>query len=72
LKSGSAGTSGQILASTGSATAPAWTNNITVNTISLLNSLSTNSSYSGVVETITVGENVSFGDVLYLKFLDGK
>ena len=36
------------------------------------NSNQSNKYYSGIVETATVGENVSFGDVLYLKFSDGK
>jgi hypothetical protein len=34
--------------------------------------LSVNQSYSGLIESATVGENVAFGDVLYLKFSDGK
>lgn len=34
--------------------------------------LGTNLSYQGTIETGTVGENVAFGDVLYLKFSDGK
>ena len=34
--------------------------------------LSTNLSYSGLIESGTVGEAVAFGDVLYLKFSDGK
>lgn len=36
------------------------------------NALSSNYAYTGLVETGTVGENVVFGDVLYLKFSDGK
>ena len=34
--------------------------------------LGSNQTYSGIIESGTVGENVVFGDVLYLKFSDGK
>lgn len=51
---------------------PTNTDNITVQIVTVGNSLSTNLSYSGFVESGTVGEAVSFGDVLYLKFSDGK
>lgn len=40
--------------------------------IQITAALATNQSYVGVIETGTVGENVAFGDVLYLKFSDGK
>jgi len=40
--------------------------------LDLTTSLSVNQSYQGIVENGTVGENVVFGDVLYLKFSDGK
>lgn len=52
--------------------APANFDNISVYTIDINNALSTNLSYSGLIETAAVGENVVFGDVLYLKFSDGK
>jgi hypothetical protein len=52
--------------------APANFDNITAYTIDINNALSTNLSYSGLIETSAVGENVVFGDVLYLKFSDGK
>ena len=42
------------------------------NVINVTSTLSSNLTYSGIIETITVGENVVFGDVLYLKFSDGK
>lgn len=51
---------------------PANFDNITAYTIDINNALSTNLSYSGLIETATVGENVVFGEVLYLKFSDGK
>lgn len=51
---------------------PSNTDNITVQILTIGNSLATNLSYSGIVETGTVGEAVSFGDVLYMKFSDGK
>ena len=44
------------------------TNNYNINVTSTL----TNQSYSGIIESGIVGENVVFGDVLYLKFSDGK
>ena len=40
--------------------------------LDLTTSLSANQSYQGVTESGVVGENVAFGDVLYLKFSDGK
>ena len=46
--------------------------NISTNNINLNNALATNQSYAGIYESAIVGENVSFGDVLYLKFSDGK
>lgn len=64
---GSAGTSGQLLVSAGNTSTPTWSNNYKLD-----NSLSTNQSYSGIIESGTVGESVAFGDVLYLKFSDGK
>lgn len=45
---------------------------IRVNSYNINNALTTNSSYTGTYETATVGESVVFGDVLYLKFSDGK
>jgi uncharacterized cupin superfamily protein len=48
------------------------TDNITVQIVTIGNALSTDLSYSGMVESGTVGEAVAFGDVLYLKFSDGK
>lgn len=45
---------------------------IDIVTMDINNTLGTNLSYSGLIETGTVGENVVFGDVLYLKFSDGK
>lgn len=40
--------------------------------LTFTSSLAANNAYRGIVETGTVGENVVFGDVLYLKFSDGK
>lgn len=40
--------------------------------ITFTSSLAVNNSYRGWTETGTVGENVAFGDILYLKFSDGK
>lgn len=67
LISGSAGTAGQMLVSAGSTSQPVWSSNVTID-----NTLGSNLSYSGLIESGTVGENVVFGDVLYLKFSDGK
>lgn len=55
-------------------TSPNLGGNLIVNqkNINFTASLSTNQSYSGLIESGTVGENVVFGDVLYLKFSDGK
>lgn len=72
LVSGSAGTAGQVFVSAGSTSSPAWSNNATLNQITLLNTLGSNQTYTGLIESGTVGENVVFGDVLYLKFSDGK
>jgi hypothetical protein len=61
-----------------------WTGNTTINTVGNIvngiwnsnidqsSTLPTNLSYIGIFETGIVGESVSFGDVLYLKFSDGK
>jgi hypothetical protein len=40
--------------------------------VDISSALSTNQSYTGTFEVATVGESVAFGDVLYLKFSDGK
>lgn len=45
---------------------------LTPKNINISSALNTNLSYCGVIDTSTVGENVVFGDVLYLKFSDGK
>jgi len=49
-------------------------NNLVLNNhcINATTTLSTNQSYTGTYEVATVGEAVVFGDVLYLKFSDGK
>jgi len=44
----------------------------TATSLDLTTSLPSNQSYLGITESGTVGENVVFGDVLYLKFSDGK
>jgi len=48
------------------------TGNVSISTMSLTTALSANNSYTGTIDTVTVGEAVAFGDVLYLKFSDGK
>ena len=55
-------------------TSPNLGGNLIVNqkNIDVSVTLGSNSTYSGIIETGTVGENVVFGDVLYLKFSDGK
>lgn len=67
-------TSGTLMANLVEDTTPKLGGNLVVNqkNIDVSATLSTNSSYSGIIETGTVGENVVFGDVLYLKFSDGK
>lgn len=67
-------TSGTLMANLVEDTTPELGGNLVVNqkNIDVSATLSTNSSYSGIIETGTVGENVVFGDVLYLKFSDGK
>lgn len=40
--------------------------------VDITSALSTNQSFIGTYEVATVGEAVVFGDVLYLKFSDGK
>lgn len=45
---------------------------VKANSFNINNLLSTNNSYTGTYETAVVGEAVVFGDVLYLKFSDGK
>lgn len=54
--------------------APNLESNLNLNNYNLnfTTSLPINQSYSGIVESGTVGENVVFGEVLYLKFSDGK
>ena len=49
-----------------------FTGNINTGTYTIDPTLGANSTYSGLIETGTVGESVVFGDVLYLKFSDGK
>lgn len=55
-------------------TTPDLGGNLTLNgkNIDITATLGSNQTYSGSIETGTVGENVAFGDVLYLKFSDGK
>lgn len=67
-------TSGTLMANLVEDTTPELGGNLVVNqkNIDVSATLSTNSSYSGIIEIGTVGENVVFGDVLYLKFSDGK
>lgn len=56
--------------------APAYTfdvnGTVRANSYNINNALSANLSYTGTYEIATVGESVVFGDVLYLKFSDGK
>ena len=76
LVSGSAGTAGQVLTSAGSTSNPTWSSTPTINPnvsqVTLSTTLGANLTYTGTIETGTVGEAVVFGDVLYLKFSDGK
>lgn len=57
---------------TGANTAATALSNLGALQANLYSALSSNSTYAGMVETGTVGETVAFGDVLYLKFSDGK
>ena len=65
---------GTLMANLVEDTTPDLGGNMTLNqkNIDMSATLSTNSSYSGLIESGTVGETVAFGDVLYLKFSDGK
>lgn len=72
ITSGSGGLAGQLLVSAGSTSSPTWSNNVTLSQITVDNTLGSNSTYSGLLESGTVGESVVFGDILYLKFSDGK
>lgn len=67
-------TTGTLMANLIEDTTPDLGGNMTLNqkNIDMSATLSTNSSYSGLIESGTVGETVAFGDVLYLKFSDGK
>lgn len=57
------------LAITGSITS---TGDLTAKNYNLTSSFTDNLSFNGTYESATVGESVVFGDVLYLKFSDGK
>lgn len=57
---------------TGASNAAAALANIGGLSSNFYSALGSNYAYNGIVETGTVGENVVFGDVLYLKFSDGK
>lgn len=71
-------TSGTVTLGTPSSCSPSSSNAVTTNShthtvdLNMTASLSSNQTYLGTYENDVVGENVAFGDVLYLKFSDGK
>lgn len=65
-------TTSVTLPTTGTLSTLAGTETLTNKLYDFSSALGSNNTYSGIIEIGIVGETVAFGDVLYLKFSDGK